>query len=73
MVQEEIAVSDTSGTSVNDCQGFYQYDGQGLVVRLSRCTGMPVGKMIGGGTTGGPISFQGPNVFTWGDATYQRQ
>jgi hypothetical protein len=67
-LQSESAQVGSGGSSVQDCQGSYQYDGRILISRLSSCNGGPVPV-----ATGGPIIFDGPNVFTWGDLTYRRQ
>jgi hypothetical protein len=66
-LQSESAQVGSGGSSVQDCQGSYQYDGRILITRLSRCNGPAPG------AHGGPIIFNGPNVFTWGDLTYRRQ
>ena len=59
--------TELAGNEVVNCEGSYQYDGQILITHVSRCNGP------GGGDHGGPIIFNGPNVFTYGDTTYRRQ
>ena len=66
-LQTEMAVAGSGGSGVINCQGSYQYDGQILITHVSRCNGP------GAGDHGGPVIFDGPNVFTWGDTTYRRQ
>jgi hypothetical protein len=72
-IQFQLAVSASpqmpQGSGVTNCQGNYQFNGQILTIRYSACD-RPIGVSM---TQGGPIYFQGPNVFTWGDTTFERQ